>query len=191
MIKDKLLIGLIVACLAIPNKIFAGEEAPAKWEQVIKGAVANIWFYFYGYPTGIPVFGFEHAGLKFPPGTWRTVVGEQVEIQVSTPVEINGYKFPRSTTLVFFHDKLQFASIYYDREFMGQPLPAQTMILFTPYGKIDHIILGGDASINGVSFKTNDELIFNEENKRFEKRTEPLRKPDKTPQRTRHTAPRS
>ena len=191
MIKYKLLIGLIVGCLLIPNNIFAGEETPGKWEQIFKGAVANIHFYFSGSPTRIPVFGFKHAGIEFPPGTWRTVLGEKVEIQVSTPVEINGYKFPRSTTLVFFHDKLQFASIFYDKEFMGQPLPAQTMILFAPSGKIDRIILGGDASINGVSFKTNDELIFNEGNKRFERRTEALREPDKTPQRTRHTAPRS
>jgi hypothetical protein len=114
-----------------------------------------------------------------------------VEIQVSTPVEMNGYKFPQSTTLVFFHDKLQFASIYYDKEFMGQLLPAKTMILFTPSGRIDHIVLGGDASINGVSFKTNDELIFNEGNKRFERRTEALTEPNKRLQRTRHTEPRS
>ena len=119
------------------------------------------------------------------------MLGDRVEIQVSTPVEINGYKFPRSTTLVFFHDKLQFASIYYDKEFMGQLLPAQTMILFTPSGKIDYIVLAGDALINGVLFKANDQIIFNEENKRFEKRTEALREPDKTLQRTRHTAPRS
>ena len=191
MIKYKLLIGLIVGCLVIPNNIFAGEENPGKWEQVFKGAVANIWFYMYGYPTRIPVFGFEYAGIEFPPGTWRTVLGDRVEIQVSTPVEINGYKFPRSTTLVFFHDKLQFASIYYDKEFMGQLLPAQTMILFTPSGKIDYIILAGDALINGVLFKANDQIIFNEENKRFEKRTEALREPDKTLQRTRNTSPRS
>ena len=119
------------------------------------------------------------------------MLGDRVEIQVSTPVEMNGYKFPQSTTLVFFHDKLQFASIYYDKEFMGQLLPAKTMILFTPSGRIDHIVLGGDASINGVSFKTNDELIFNEGNKRFERRTEALTEPNKRLQRTRHTEPRS
>jgi len=65
------------------------------------------------------------------------------------------------------------------------------MILFTPSGRIDHIVLGGDASINGVSFKTNDELIFNEGNKRFERRTEALTEPNKRLQRTRHTEPRS
>src|SRR5207244_9172938 len=136
-------------------------------------------FYVSVYPSRIPVFGFKYAVFEFPPGTWRTVLGDRVEIQVSTPVEINGYKFPRSTTLVFFHDKLQFASIYYDKEFMGQLLPAQTMILFTPSGKIDYIVLAIDALINGVLFKANDQIILHEEIMLLEKRIDVLREHQK------------